>query len=245
MRRARLPWTYLVITALCILYGGSLVIRKAGDANKDFFFAGLGILIAGVVMLVLYLVFYFLTQRKKQAQQEQQPIPEEEERFVEKEEPKPARPALTRSEDRNDEVESEERPAPVRTYTPRAERQSYSAYDNTFFVRQVGFGPVLVVAGNRIRDMRTNNYYRLEGNHLKLEGSGPVYEISGNRIRSAFGGYLYEVSGNSINKVYGGYYASLSGPYLTKVDLSEKYELGDRPDTKMLLAIVALLFGEY
>ena len=91
--------------------------------------------------------------------------------------------------------------------------------------------------------MRSNTYYRIQGNTVNQDGGGPVFEISGNSIRSAFGGYLYEISGNNINKIFGGFYASISGNYITLFDSSEKYEITDRLNQKQLLAITALLFA--
>ena len=240
MRRQRLPWTYLVITALCILYGGYYSIRHAADADKGKLTIGLTILGIGLGMLALFLVLRFLLTKKKSEPEE--PKDSKEEKYEEKEE----RPAPRKVE--------EERPAPTRhapeEYEAPREREyeparTYSSYDQTFYVRQVGYGTVLAVAGNRIRDVRNNVYYRIEGNVVKQEGSGPLFEINGSAIRDIFGGYLYEVSGNSIRKTFGGHFAEYNGAYITKVDLSEKYELGDRPSRAMLLAIVAILFGKY
>ena len=93
--------------------------------------------------------------------------------------------------------------------------------------------------------MRTNTYYRIEGNVVNQEGCGIRYEIRGNQIRDAFGGYLYELSGSNINKVYGGFYASISGNYITLFDLSQKYEMTDSLSKKQILVAAALLFGAY
>ena len=93
--------------------------------------------------------------------------------------------------------------------------------------------------------MRTSTYYRIENNNVMQEGYGICYEIRGNQIRDAFGGYLYELSGSNINKVFGGYYASISGNYITLYDLSTKFETTDSLSKKQVLAVAALLFGNY
>ena len=129
-------------------------------------------------------------------------------------------------------------------YVPSS-RSSSSIYDSyTSYVRKVGYGPILEINGNRIKDMRNNIYYRNEKGKIYQDGGGLIYDISSNRIRSIYGNQLYEISGNNINKVFGGYYASISGNYLTKYDGSEKYELGDRYSSNMLLLIAVLVFGE-
>ena len=128
----------------------------------------------------------------------------------------------------------------------RARYNSSSDYFvSTVYVKQVGYGPLLRVEGNRILDMRNNIYYRIENNMVTQEGYGPVFEIRGNQIKDAFGGYLYELSGSNINKVYGGFYASISGNYITLYDLSVKYETTDSLSKRQILAVAALLFGKY
>ena len=113
------------------------------------------------------------------------------------------------------------------------------------YIKKVGYGPVLEISDNRIRDMRNNEYYTIEGNYIYLNGGGLAYEISNNRIRSVGSTYLYEISGNNINKVFGGFFASISGNYLTKYDSSEKYEIGFEVNKSQLLLITVLLFGKY
>ena len=143
-------------------------------------------------------------------------------------------------------------PVPTQT-TTRVERKEYreprkpsSSYvTRDIYVSQLGYGPVLRVYGEQIVDMRNNTYYRLQGNTVHKEGRGPIFEISGNRIRSAFGSYLYEISGDNINKVFGGFFASISGNTITKYDSSVIYQMSGSLNTRQILAIVALLFGEY
>lgn len=122
---------------------------------------------------------------------------------------------------------------------------STSSYSSTVYVKQVGYGPLLRINGDRILDMLTNTYYRIEGNLVKQEGYGPVLEIRGNQIKEAFGNYLYEISGNNINKVFGGFYASVSGNYITTYDLSLKYEMTDSLSKRQILVVAAMLFGKY
>lgn len=142
-------------------------------------------------------------------------------------------------EEENQESEPEE-------HTPRRTYRSSSSYSySTVYVKQVGYGPALRVEGDRIIDMRTNTYYRLENNVVMQDGYGPVFEIRGNQIRDVFGGYLYEISSSNINKTFGGFYASISGNYITLYDSSIKYEMTDSLSKRQMLAIVALLFGKY
>ena len=141
----------------------------------------------------------------------------------------------------DEEPESEEETPIIHRSYHSSPSYSYS----TVYVKQVGYGPLLRVEGERIIDMRTNTYYRLENNMVMQEGYGPVFEIRGNQIKDAFGGYLYEISGSNINKVFGGFYASISGNYITLYDLSIKYEMTDSLSKRQLLAVAALLFGKY
>ena len=151
----------------------------------------------------------------------------------------------------------EEKPKPSSQSVSKQPKENYSQRTNTsyksspiyscstVYVKQVGYGPLLRVEGDRIIDMRSNTYYRLENNMLMQDGYGPVFEIRGNQIKNAFGGYLYEISGSNINKTFGGFYASISGNYITLFDLSIKYEMTNQLSKKQLLAVVALLFGKY
>ena len=135
---------------------------------------------------------------------------------------------------------------PKRDYEYVSTRSSRreSIYDDyeSGYVKLVGYGPVLEISGNRIKDMRNNVYYRIQDNYVYQDGGGVIYEISGNKIRSAFDGYLFEISGSSINKVFGGFYASISGNYITKYDSSIKYEVSFSLNTKQLLVVAVLLF---
>ena len=110
-------------------------------------------------------------------------------------------------------------------------------------MKKVGYGPVLRVTGSEILDMRTNTYYRIEGNRVNQCGYGPMFEISGSRIRAAFGGYLFEISGDNVSRTFGGYYASFSGAFLKTHDLSEQYEISGSLSLRQRLVVVALLFG--
>ena len=241
MRRQYFGWMYIVLAFVLTFYGGFMIIYnlnhdKAPSILSIVFFC------FGVVLFIIYLVLLIITLvRKKKA-----PVTVVSE--IKKEEVEEFKPEV------KEEVKKEESTPKVEKAAPRSDvvyerKTSYtsrsSSCGGSAYIKKVGYGPVIRVNESQILDMRTNTYYRLQGNIVHQEGSGPVYEISGNRIRSAFGGYLYEISGSSINKVYGGYYASLSGGYITLVDLSEKYEITDSLSTKQILAVVALLFGEY
>ena len=156
-----------------------------------------------------------------------------------KEEPKPE--PVKNLEPGQKEMEKEKFVQRIQKPSPSFSSSSVS----TVYVKQVGYGPLLRVEGNRILDMRSNTYYRIENNIVNQEGYGPVFEIRGNQIKNAFGGYLYELSGSNINKVFGGFYASISGNYITLYDLSIKYETTDSLSKSQILAVAALLFGKY
>lgn len=242
MRRQHFQWTYMVIAIVLTAYGGfSFIYYKS--RNLSIPLLGIVFLSIGITMILIYLVLYFISRYQKNHRHvvkesfEETTVKKEVEEIKsieeEKEEVKPASPKKSYS----DEV----------TYE-RVRTSNRSIYDNdysTIYVRKTGYGPVLRVTGSEILDMRSNTYYRIEGNMVKMSGSGPVYQISGNRIRAAFGGYLYEIFGDSVSKVYGGYYASFSGNILQTNDLSERYEMDGSLSTKQKLAVVALLFGTY
>lgn len=232
MRRQHFNWTYLVISILLIMYGGINVFRFF-NKNNTMFYISLAALAIGVIMLIAYVVLSNIKTQKQIVKSED--IYEEEQ--IESEEEVIAK--IT-SETNNRPSTYNDSPSRSSDYKP----VSSSQYDFSAYVKRVGYGPVLDIRGNRIRDMRTNTYYRIENKNVYIEGSGLVYEIVGNSIKHAFGGYLYEKSGDNINKVFGGYFASISGNYLKKYDLSEEYEITDRLTTTQLLVVVVLLFGE-
>lgn len=239
MRRQHFAWTYLVLASVLTIYGSYSLIYNA-IKGKAIPTLGLVFLIIGSVMLLVFLVLFIISiiQKKKakpspvvEEVKEEPKIEEEPVKVEKKEEVKPA----PKKKDYSDEVVYER-------------RQSYSIYDNestTVYVKKVGYGPVLRVCGSQIVDMRSNDYYTIDGRMVKLNGTGPIFEIYGDKIKNAFGGYLYELSGSSIYKVFGGYYASISGNYLQTHDLKEKYELSGSLNKKQILAVAALLFGNY
>ena len=235
MRRRYFLWTYLVLTLVLLIYGGYSVFSSLRD-QKDIPALGMVFFAFGLMLLALFLgllLATFIHKKRHPVKVEEPKVEEKEETFEPEpaEKPKPA-PA-PRYEPRNDVAY--ERREPI-----RREFEGGSGY-----VNQVGYGPVLRISEADILDMRTNNYYRIEGNQVKQSGYGPVFEISRNRIRSAFGGYLYEISGSSVNKVFGGYYASMDGNILQTHDLRLKFEIPSSLNMAQKLAVVALLFGAY
>ncbi len=236
MRRQRLIWSFLVVSILFIAYGTYFSFRKF-STNKVHFYIALTIAIIGALMLATYLIFYLIDsiQRKNVKKNTPPKVETVEEPVEEVEEPKEEKPEPKEESKpyRNDTDH-------VSSFTPR--RTSSSDYGGTVYVKRVGYGPVLEISGNRIRDMRNNTYYRIDGNYVYCDSGGLVFEISSNRIRHISGGYLYEISGSSINKIYGGFYASISGNYITLYDSSEKYEITDSLSRSKLLVMAALLF---
>ena len=239
MRRITFRWTYLVLAIVLIGYGTFSLIYNHTH-NKEMSILALVFCILGAVMLVFYFVLFVIdfSRRKR-------PV-------VIKEEPKIEEPIEEIKEEIKVEAPKEENKPVTTSYSTKKKKVTYnkSRYDSdddsySYYINKVGYGPVLRVTGREILDMRSNTYYRIEGNMVNQAGSGPVFEISGNRIRSAFGGYLYEISGDSVNKIYGGYFASFTGNYLTTFDLREKYEVPSLLNLKQQLAVVVLLFGSY
>ena len=241
MRRRYFAWTWLTLALVLTIYGGySLIYSSATGKNVSVL--GLAFFIAGVLLLIFYLVLFLISfcKKNKSPPQSEEVVIEEIKVDAPIEEPKEeVKPVI------------EEKLAPRVKSTPKSDvtyvnnRPTRSFSGGSGYVKRVGFGPVLRIEEEEILDMRSNTYYRIEGNMVKRLGNGPAYEISGNRIRLAFGGYLYEISGSNVNKTYGGFYASMSGGILQTHDLEEKYEIPSDLNLKQKLAVVALLFGAY
>ena len=235
-RKQYIDWLATVFGIFGTVYGGYLLAWHFNHGNGLNVLA-LILLIFGVISLafaITILTSRYLFSKKKQ----NNVIPTQVEEV--KEEPK--------VEEKVEPVKKEEvKPQVRREYPDKVERSSRSSYSysasSTIYVKQVGYGPLLRVEGNRILDMRNNTYYRIENNMVNQEGYGPRFEINGNQIRDVFGGYLFELSGSNINKIYGGFYASISGNYITLYDLSKKYETTDSLSKKQVLAVAALLFN--
>ena len=239
MRKQRFIWSIVVIAFVATGYGAfSLIYNYKHD--KGLSIPGLVLLILGLAAFVLFSVLY-IAEFSRQRRIKNEPAPKIEEPKVD----------ALKKEENTAKTDSKPIQKPSKSekeeYTPRTKStyESSSRYVSTIYVKQVGYGPVLRVDGNRILDMRTNTYYRIENGLVKQEGYGPLFEIRGNQIKNAFGGYLYELSGSNINKVYGGFYASISGNYITLYDLSIKYETTDSSSKNQILAVAALLFGKY
>lgn len=239
-RKQYLPWLIMVVGFIGTAYGIYLLIYHFNKGN-GLNVPALVLLIIGVVCLIftglLVVSIYVFQKKNKNAENTvEEPKIEEELEVVEPlmEEEKPTPKVERKSEET--------------AYVPREKRSyssSSSSYTSTCYVKLIGYGPLLRVEGNRILDMRTSTYYRIENNVVNQEGYGIRYEINGNKIRDAFGSYLYEISGSNINKVFGGFYASISGNYLTLYDSSKKFEMTDSLSKKQLLIVAALLFGNY
>ena len=237
MRRQHFPWIYLVTAIVLTAYGSYSCIFNA-VRGKPVNMLGLAFVAVGGIMFLIFIALLIIDiMRKRKEKPEEPPIVEQVEEIEEKpqiEEKKPAKPAsFERSY--SDEV----------TYERRSYSGSRDFGGDSGYVKLVGYGPVLRVEEETILDMRSNTYYRIEGNMVMMSGGGPVFEIVGNRIRQTYSGYLYEIVGDNVNKIFGGYYASFSGGYLQTHDLSEKYEVPSMLNRAQKLAVVAILFGGY
>ncbi len=238
MRRQYLVWSIIVFGVVGTIYGATSLIHHFNHGD-GLFIPALILLVFGASALMLFLVLYivsYINMNKKK--KEPTPIVEEKEAEPIKETAKPE--PSPRQESEQERREKEEFVQKIQR--PSISSSSYSV--STTYVKQVGYGPLLRVEGNRIFDMRSNTYYRIENNMVMQEGYGPIFEIRGNQIKNAYGGYLYEISGDNINKTFGGFYASISGNYITIYDLSMKYEMTDQLSKPQLLAVVALLFDK-
>ena len=247
MRKQYFWWTYLVGCIVCVVYGGWTLIYHLRKGNGLSIHA-LVLLIIGSVLLIIFLILYLysLIQKRKCKKQEPLELSQEEpikvinEEHVEEssETPKDIDESPRVITPSNDDVE-------YVSSRPVSRKPSPRSRDGSAYIKEVGVGLILRVDGDRIYDMRSNTYYRIQGNMVNQEGRGPVFEINGNRIRIAFGSYLYEISGGNVNKVFGGYFASISGGRITKHDLSVIYEIDGSLDLVQQLTVVALLFGAY
>lgn len=245
MRKQHLIWTIVVFGVFATIYGGYLLIYHFEHENGLSVFS-LVLLIFGVLALLIYAVLLTITLvSKNKKKNEPAPMVKEgknEETPMEKPVEKTSKEEKVIPQVKAEPKQEKEE------YTPRTQvkYESSSSYSySTVYIKQLGYGPIIRVDGERILDIRNNTYYRLENNILMQEGYGPVYEIRGNQIKNAFGGYLYELSGSNINKVCGGFYASISGNYITLYDASIKYEMTDSLSKRQILVVAALLFGKY
>lgn len=245
MRRIYLFWSILVLGIVGTVYGTHLLIYHFSHGN-GFKPLALILLILGIVSIIFFFIAYildYLSNKKRKANSElvveDKPQEEKEvEQPIEKKEEKAA--PIEIKETKIEQIEE--------VYKESRRNNSYNVYSSpsysTIYVKKVGYGPILRISGPNILDMRSNTYYRIEGNIVNQDGCGPRYEIRGTQIRDIYGSYLYELSGSNINKVFGGFYASISGNYITLYDLSEKYEMTDSLSKKQILTISVLLFGK-
>ena len=258
MRKVHFLWTYVVFASVLTIYGFYSLFYSMIKGH-DIPTLGIAFIFVGPSLFILLLVLWIIGKHHKPKVVDQ-PIPDgptkeeflqkQEEARKEAEEARLAKEQKSRQAPQKEEEEPQEEeqhwPVKNRSIYDNAERvssvRSRSGYSSSY-VNRLGSGLVLRVSGERIYDMRSNAYYRIEGGYVKLEGSGPVFEINGNRIRKAYGEYLFSISGNNISKVYGGFFASISGNYLTTFDGSEKYDLGGQLSKDQILAIMAILFG--
>ena len=237
MRRQYFYWIYLVTAMVLAIYGGYSIIynvthEKAVPILGIVFLAVGGLMLLGYLILVIISLFQKLKKPAKE-----QAAPKKVEEKIEEPQIEEKKPAKTASFNRNYSSEV--------SYESSRSSGSRAFVGGSGYVKLVGHGPVLRIEEEEILDMRSNTYYVIEGNMVKMRGQGPIYEISGSRIRDAFGGYLYEISGSSVNKTFGGFFASIESGYLQTHDLKVKYEIPSSLNIKQKLAIVALLFGSY
>lgn len=242
MRKQTLPWIILVIAILASTYGLFLFVREL-IMNQKVFIGALTAFLIGMGLLLFYLITYIHSNRTKGNKGKPEEDKKEQEVIEPVEKQEDAAPQINIEVEKEEEASHEnvvrrpnvasDYPSSYTTRTP-----SVSGY-----VKEVGRGPIFEINGNQLRDMRSNTYYSLNGNYVYRQGSGMIYRIEGNRIISLNGTPLFELSGSNIHKVFGGYYASIRGDYITKHDLSEKYEMTSSFAPNMMLLIGALLFA--
>ena len=232
---------------LLLVYGGYFAFREAGK-NQGIFVSALIALSIGALMLVIMLIALFLKGRKQKedtvaqieipgpSKPEESPAPETKAEAIVSDEPK------TEDEDVIDDEADRGCAEENRAYTRLRAEPPSTAY-RSVYVSQAGYGPVLEWQGNRVRDMRSNRYYRLEGSCLYAEGSGLSYEISGGRIKTISGNPLFEIHGDHISRVFGGHFASISGSSLSTDDQSARYASSGSLTSLQWLISVTLLLG--
>ena len=246
MRRHYLLWAIGVFGIVGTVYGLYSLVYNLNH-GKGLSILALLLFIFGLISLILYLLIN-ISKRLAAKKRIEEPVVKEE--IIEdkvdttKIEEKPTEVQALEEPKEKEEVEEEHEEIP-RGYGARSDT-SYEpyreSYASTSYVKEVGYGPLLRVSGSMILDMRSNTYYRIEGNNVYQDGYGIRFEIRGNQIRDVFGSYLYEISGSNINKVFGGFYASISGNYITLYDSSRKFEMTDSLSKKQILVAIALLF---
>ena len=243
---------------LLLVYGGYFAFREAGK-NQGIFVSALIALSIGALMLVILLITLFLKGRKQKedtvtqielpgpSKTEESLPPETHTEAIVSDEPK-TEDTFEEKEAVDDKSKDEDDDADVGYVEydygrPRERTESCSPRYRSVYVSQVGYGPVLEWQGNRVRDMRSNRYYRLEGSYLYAEGSGLSYEISGGRIKTISGNPLFEIHGDHISRVFGGHFASISGNSLSTDDQSARYASSGSLTSLQWLVTVTLLLG--
>ena len=243
MRRQQISWTYNVIAILLIIYGTYFLIREFNNRGT-LFISSIIALSIGVFLFLLRLILSSIGKNKTTKEDKpSNPVIDDENIYQES-------ASYTPKENKISDINKKEYKSnkSSNTYEEsnyyRKKSSSSNSYYNSY-IKRVGYGPVLEINGNRIRDMQNNIYYRIEGNDVYSDYGGLAYIINGKRIRSAYGQELYEVSGSGIYKVFGGYFASIDGSYISRVDTLEKYEYDSNLDYKYILVAAVILFGEY
>lgn len=172
MKRLGFYWGFLALAIVLVAYGGYSFLDNLG-AGREVPLLGKAFLIAGILLLLAFftLLLVGFIQKKKNAKKETLK-PEEK-----VEEPQQS----------EEEVGAEAKEAPVeeKDIAPKdshalsekvgyVRREPISRFQGgSAYVKKVGYGPVLRVEEDEIVDMRSNTYYRIEGNMVKTLGGGP------------------------------------------------------------------------
>ena len=244
MRKERLLWQILVASILLVAYGGFFVFYEYGK-NQALFVSALIALGVGLTMLTLFLIGKYRSKKKGNDEAPVEPSEAPKEEPSPDPIPEPAPKPISSQEEQPEEERVDIAPVARRPRQAASRPQAvHYASSSTVYVKQLGYGPVIEIRGTRVRDMRNNTYYHLEGGNVYEEGRGIVYQIYGNCIKSIHGSPLYELSGSNINRVFGGYYASYQGGYITSHDLSKRFEVTDSLPKPLVLFVAVLIFGE-
>ncbi len=242
MRRHYLKLAIIIVPLLFIAYGTVSAIRQY-NKDQNAFNGAIAIIVIGVSIWVLFFAgvgIFALVRNKKNPLKRDEPEAKEgpEDEYKPKGEPEVReRPARR---------DYEYAPSQRRSYENRSryDNEPSSSYGGSGYVNELGYGPVLEINGDTIRDMDHNAYYRLENGRVYAQGRGLLYEISNNKIKTIYGDYLYAKSGDTINRVFGGFFASISGNVITKYDGSKRFQFSGRLSNEQILVAVVLLFGE-
>ncbi len=160
-RKQYIDWLATVFGIVGVSYGGFMLLWHHNRGNGTNPLA-LTLLILGLVSLAFGLAMLLSRHIAAKKRKTDVALPPKEE--VKEEAPD--------QEDESEEAIDDEEPGPEpKSYRERPDRSrprpsgGYSSF-STAYVRLAGYGPLLRFDGTRVLDMRSNTYYRIEGDYV-------------------------------------------------------------------------------